>query len=771
MVRLLLALLFLTSSIGAAIVERVPVTAPVSSLVEVGASRVVASDAGAFLVNGQRISSDGVALDAEPVRGAEGYATSWSDGWLIINSHPRQRYVRHLGLTGEPELVLQIPTADYFQDAASVSGRLAMLEIQRVDVEDYLRVTITDGREVIRRATLGRAEKAKIARFDGGFLVVSWARHADGRRTLSAWKLDADGILLDVRVLEESSAYPYDQVFIAVNGEKALILTHDWNEARCRIIDRQLSATVLLSIDQSGSVDTNWSIPLPTDEGFFVPYTRYDYPEKASRAMLVGLDGTVSGDSVADPVAEGDRIGNRYLVVRPWGHAAIAEGDPWRIVSTPFTLRRRVYESWTNVETFVSGDVTLVAFGGNRFVRVEANGTAIDSAPQSIPHGYASEIAALPDGFAFAWREGGAVRWQRLSRRGGWLDSESRTLMPAEGALGIALHANERNVLLAWTTDSETRWSRFAFDGTPVQDGFDRVPHAPRDEYWGDPSAISIAGRGDDRIVLVQGTFSCNITCVPPPLKLEAFTVDGDGRQLGPLTLVDSYDSSGAAGLADGTWVLQVYATSSNRLEVLHLARNGSPLGQTYMSAISGSIADLVPTATGWKAIVTLPWRLVEVAGATEAKRVTGLAGLSSPRFAFGGRLAFLDQSPELESVAVPWTGRVSATDGDLAIRLTDLGSDGRGQHLAVMVHNEAQTDATGVYVASPSGYSLGMSDPYHLGTVRSGEVVRFNAIVSPYAGPFMVLSSDVSDTDPADNQADTSDAEPRAARGRPLRR
>ncbi|MCM2316178.1 MAG: hypothetical protein NDJ92_13610 [Thermoanaerobaculia bacterium] len=771
MARLMLLLLFLPSSIGAAIVERVPVAAPVSSLVEVGAARVVASDAGAFLVNGQRISSDGVALDAEPVRGAEGYATAWSDGWLIIRTYQGQHYVTHLGLTGAPELVQQIPTGDYFQDAASVSGRLAMLEIQHVEAQSYLRITITDGREVIRRATLGRAEGAKIARFDGEFLVVSWELRADNRRTLSAWRLDADGIPLDVRVLGESSAYPEDQVFVAVNGEKALILTRDWNVARCRIIDRTLSSTVLLSIDQSGILYTYWSIPLPTNEGFFVPYTKYEFPEKASRAMVVRLDGTVGGDSVVDPVAEGDRSGNRYLVVRPWGHAAIAEGDPRKIVSTPFTLRRRVYESWTNLETFVSGDVTLVAFGGNRFVRVEANGTAIDPAPQSIPYGYASEIAALPDGFAFAWREGGAVRWQRLSRRGGWIDSEPRTLTPAEGALGIALHANGRDLLLAWTTDSETRWSRFAFDGTPVQNGFDRVPHAPREEYTGEPSAISIGGRSDERIILVEDTFTCNILCFTPPLKLEAFTVDGDGRQLGPLTLVDSYDSSGAAGLADGTWVLQVYAPSSDRHEILHLARNGTPLGQSYVAAISGTLADLAPTETGWKAIVGSPWRFVEVEGATEATRVTGLAGLGSPQFAFGGRLAFLDQGAELESVAVPWTGRLSATDGDLAIHLTDLGIDRRGQHLTVRVHNQAQKDATGVYVASTDGYSIGLSDPYLLGTVRSGEIVQFNIVGSPYAGPFMVLSSDVSDTDPSDNRIDKSAAEPRAPRRRPLRR
>ena len=53
-----------------------------------------------------------MALDAEPVPGAEGYATAWSDGWLIINYHDGQRYIRHLGMTGAPELLVFIKEGD-----------------------------------------------------------------------------------------------------------------------------------------------------------------------------------------------------------------------------------------------------------------------------------------------------------------------------------------------------------------------------------------------------------------------------------------------------------------------------------------------------------------------------------------------------------------------------------------------------------------------------------------------------------------------------------
>lgn len=769
MARAFLTLFFVASSLGASIVERVPVTAPVSSVVDAGPGRIVASDAGVFLVHGQRISRDGVPLDDEPVPGANGHATAWSDGWLLIDSRDDQRYISHLRTTGAPESVLQIRAINSFEGAASVSGRLAMLEVDRVGFEDHLWITIIDGREVLRRAMLGRAEGATIVRFDGGFLVVSWERQLDNTRILSAWRLGADGEVLKSRVLEGSSPY-IDNLFVAVQGDKAVILTRDWNFAHCRVIDGDLSTTAFLSMDQ-GRVDTYWTMPLPMEEGFLVSYTRYGSLESGSRAMVVRLDGTVASDTVVEPIAAGDRSGSRYLVARPWGQAAIAEGDPRRIVSSAIVLRRRVFESWTDIETTVSGDVTLVAINRSRFARVEADGTAIDPESQFLPRLYNSVIAAIPNGFAFAWIELGSVRWQRLSRRGGWIDPEPRTLVLTPGAYGVALHANDHDLLVAWTTATETLWSRFDLEGASLQGSPDRVAHAPREEYAGTPSEITIAGRGNERIVRVQDTFMCQILCPPPALGLESFTVDGDGRRLGPLTLVDSFGSSEAVGLTDGTWVFHATTGDGDGSTLLHLARDGSLLSESFVPELSGRITDMLPTESGWTAIVEYPSRLVEVEGAGQVTRVTGLQGSLSARFAAGGRIAFLDRSEGIEGGMIPWTGRVSAIDGDLELRLTDLGRDSRGQHLLVQVRNESHQDATGVYVTSSFGYSLGTDDPHVLGVVRAGEAVQFNAIISAYSQILFALSPDVSDTNPSDNRAVTIEAAPRPQRARPVKR
>ena len=92
-IRLLLLSLFAASSVSASIVDRVPATAPVSQVIDGGPGPVVASDAGPFLVNGQRIGVDGVPLDSAPLEGADGHAVPWNDGWFIVNPFEGELYV------------------------------------------------------------------------------------------------------------------------------------------------------------------------------------------------------------------------------------------------------------------------------------------------------------------------------------------------------------------------------------------------------------------------------------------------------------------------------------------------------------------------------------------------------------------------------------------------------------------------------------------------------------------------------------------------------
>jgi hypothetical protein len=775
MTRFLLASLLIAISLEAGVVDRHAAVPPSSNVVDSGATRVVASETGMFLAGAQRISSDGILLDAEPIPDAVGHAVAWHDGWLIVNPHAGQFYIRHLRETGTPELVLTEPGIDGFQDAASASGRLAILELDRYD-RGELQITILNGREVLRRTKPGfRGVAARIARFGDGFLVALLSRNADYSVVLTALRLSANGDVLRSRVLEsgESEWYSEDQTFVTAAGSRALIVTKAERLAHYRIVDEDLLPTPRTSFDQRrGSM--SWGVPLAMGDGFLVSYTR----NGEDRARVVRPDNSTASDDLAEPIVGGDRSGSRYLVVRPWGHAAVAEGDPRRVVTAAVQLRRRVWEKWNELATVVSGDVTLIQLGlyawYDSFVRVGADGRAIDPVPRPLPvknHTFSTEaVAPTPEGFAFTWREGDEVRLRRLTRHDGWLDPQPVTIGAIPGALGYALHANEENLLLAWTTREEIQWLRFAHDGTPLDFVPNRVRHAEPDRFTGRhrPSGISISGNGRVRAIAVQDGDHCPITCEDRlPLMLEVAIIDGGAHLSGPLTLAGSRASRRAIGLADGSWAVPVYTWDGSEPDVLHVSRDGLFLARTPLPELSGSIVDIAPTTSGWKAIISFPTRLYEVEGAAKVRRLTGVTTGNVPRFAAGGRLAYLDDSPAVESVAVPWTSRLATTDGDLSITLTDLGLVGVSRHVSVAVRNEADSDATGAYV--PGVLENGRNQLIPL--LRSGEIYRFNGLMQQSATyPIHVLSSDVTDTDPSDNWTSLPEAEPRPPRRRPAR-
>jgi hypothetical protein len=776
MARAIVVLLLSAFTLDAAIVDRVAVAPPRTEVRDTIGGPVVASGE-AFLVRGQRISSDGIVLDAEPVAGADGRAVAWGDGWLVLSSRDDTIHVRHLPWVGAPELIHTIPSDHWLIDATSAGERLAILELGRTGIDQIAWLTVTDGTRILQRAGIGRAEDAKITRFGDGFLVVSWEREPDYRRTLRAWLFDRNGALVRFRTLETANVFSSNQVYLASLSHTAAIMTRNSSGTRFVVVDEALATVAAASLG-SDADSIWWSTPLTVGDRFFLTYYRYD-PTRIDRVVIVESDGTIVADEPTDPITWGDRAGDRYLVVRWWGDAAIAVGDPRTIVTPLIPLRQRVWESIPTLETTISDDVTLVSFGGNlplHHVRVEADGAPIDLEPWLTPTvpgaAVRTSISATPDGFVFAWRDIDTIRMRRLARRGEWIDPEPVTLASAPLAKGIAIHANDRDVLLAWSTWEAIHWMRFAHDGAPIDLVPNRVAHVPTDSDYGsgDPTQISISGRGDERLVLVQDTFVCVILCAIPPLRLQALALDPGGQPLGPLTRVDARGSSRAAGLADGSWVLQVDNIDFASPAILRLARDGSVLDSTIVPALSGRIADVLPTENGWKAISQRPWRLVEMEGATTATRMTGLHGVESPRFASDGRLAFVDRSDELETVVVAWTGRVSAPEGDLALEVTELGVDAYFRYLGLTVHNRGSEDATNVYVASQ--HMSFQTEPVMIPLIRAGQSAHVVATIrfSSQDETIRVLSADIIDVDPSNNSATVLGAAPRPPRQRPAR-
>jgi hypothetical protein len=754
----------------AELVDRVPATAPFGTEAVVGPGPVVASDNGLFLLHGQRISPDGTNLDGAPLRTAAGFAVGWDDGWMLVNPHAKELYIRHLGATGDPELVLRIPAIGEFINAASsTSGRLAILEATWDTHPQTFWVTVTDEREVLHRTKLAQLDRARIARFGNGFLVVSYIRASYKSFTVGLWRLDGDGVPQQYRPIETSEyGFGYGALEITESGDRAILTS----EANSRIISPDLSSTVPLNI----GTDIARAVPLPFGDRFLVSYLRLNYPGEESRAMVIRRDGTLEGDSEADPIAFGARIGNRYLVVRPWGGTAIAEDDPRRVVAI-VPMRQRAWAEWNQVDAIVSGDVTLLAMGfyssSERFVRVDEAGVAIDPEPRPMPASVGPlKVVAIPEGFAFVWKEDRAVRFRRLTREEGWLDAEPKTLFETDWTSRVALHSNEADLLLAWSTPDEVVWSRYTYDGTPLQESPHRMPHV-WPGYYRPPSEISIWGRNEERLILVQEVVHCTLSpCEVPPLRVEVIAVDANGEPRGGMKAHESYGTRGSVGLPDGTWVV-----SSESNVVLHLAADASMIDRREIPmlwAIHEAPQAIAPTDDGWKAIVRRPLRIVEMRGAFEPVRITGLRHVTSPRFARPGTLAYLDASPELEIVRVPWTGRLVAAEGNLSIRLTDRGQDASGKQLTVTVRNEGMRDATGVYIAASGGGVDGLvGEPLPVPTLPPGGIAKISTLMPRGISDrdVYVLSEDVIDVDPSDNSALVSEAEPESGRRRPVRK
>lgn len=770
--------------VDGALVDRRPVASPTSTLLDASSGRVVASPSvSMFLAQGQRVTSDGALVDVVPERGAEGHAVAWKDGWLVVHAG-RELDVRHVGALGPARSLYRAPSQGVLLDAASASGRIVILEGDRTDA-DALWLTVADDREVLRRTKVGRARGARAVAMRGGFLVVSWIAAENSQWSFKMRRLDRDGNPVLERIVER---WPLPTDVFLTAGDARAILVVGGLFGRHTIIDEQLTMTPPVEMSRG----LRFSRAVAMGDRFVLPYGVQDVRDAAQirewRARVIRHDGTTESDAPADPIAGADRIGTRYLVARPWGDAAIAEDDPRRVVSPAVRLRLRSYDHAADFGTITSGDVTLAAFGRypfsqlSHFVRIDANGEPIDALPRLMPSvvyrdSLRQRVTAASAGFAFGVQVGREIHVRLLARRGEWTDTAPAVVDTGTYAYEWALHGNDDGLLLAWMTETEILTVRLDHDGTPLQLVPDRFPQPSRGRDI-NSGRLEISGAGSDRLIVVQQSYCSLGICSPNlgDLRLQAMVLGADGRVAGSPTIIHSRSAGAPVTLPGGSWMIPFSAGQGP--EILHVASDGVLLARAQVPELTGGITDAMPTATGWQAIVESA-RVIEFDGASTPKRMTGFTRPRiptfflqvSPRFAAGGRVVYIDDSDVIGSVPVPWSARVVAEEGDLSIRLTDLGRRGNEHFFSVAVRNKANRQAKSVVVTDYSPYGSSRAFP----SLSAGEEVHFvmTSVVLPYgtfAPRFVVVSDDVADTDPSDNMATFDDVQALPARGRPAR-
>jgi hypothetical protein len=744
----------------AAIVDRRPLAEPVATTGALGGGRIVAGGHGDFLLQSRRVSSEGVLLDAEAIPGALGFAVAWEDGWLLMPS-AASPFIRKLTAGGEIEPLMQILHRGQFLTATSGHGRFALLEISH---PQRLWITIGDERGLIEQREITRTDAAAIAPLGDGFLLVTAVRATQQHSVVHAWRLDRNGIPQEVEQIGLASAFP--RLELVARGDRALVTYNFYDPAAAsspwriavQTIDPSLRASPVEYISTPPGTDLSVRAIAALHDRFAVSYSLRSGGTEEHRALIVDRDGNRIWDDRAEPIAGVDHFGNRFLIVRPWGDAAIAEEDPWRIVSTPFRLQQTSFAQITTLRTVISGDVTLVLVNDPtpRFVRVDANGQPIDPAtqPYASDFGVFRAVTADPEGFSFLSRELQTVEQEtlylsRLARRGSWLTPAPVPLETTTGRLQrVVMHANANDLLVVWTTSSELLWQRFGFDGAPLD------PSPRRTAFSNGQNLLGVSGHGDDRLIMLQSVFICQVLCPPVEQTLHVWAIGAEGAPLGERTTLLAESSLRAVALPDRTWI--VPATTRAGSGVLHLNRDGSLIGEIHHPLL-GPAQDLEPTPLGWRAIMT--GRLVEFIGADRPAGVVGLGTVERPQFGYGDLLAFIDAHPSGRG-RVPWIGRLESRPGDLSIRVTEITAAGLPRRFDIEVTNHGPGTATNVYVTAtpPFTFSLSGSSTARLPALQAGQTVR---LAGAYHASFSrdvrvyVLSEDIQDIRPEDNVVD----------------
>jgi hypothetical protein len=724
-------------------------------------------------VHGQRVSSAGINLDREQIPGTEGLVVGWPDGWMIASFFDDRIRFRHLSTAG---VLTERADAEVYGNilaAASSQGRMAVVELGQSPWPPPLFVTVFDGQRIVQRRKLAEVEGAAIAPFLDGFIVATHVRSSQHEWTVHVWRLDREGT--PVAFADAARVNFQPELILETNGDRALLVVDSFMKPFVRVIDPSLAMTAPVEIAAPSATISSIE-PIAVGDGFAVSYgIDTGAGTVGSRLLRLRRDGTVISDRIADPIFSADRLGDRYFVLRPWGDGALATPDP-EIIAGPVTrFKRRVFANYNSIGTVVSGDITLAWFGSfglRRIVLLDAAANVVAVVePTSAILGV--RIIPIPQGFAFVWTEANEIRMQRIDRQGRWIETNPRTLAAVNDARAFAAHGNGSDLMVAWISPGQLNWQRFTFEGVSID-----APRSVSSVAHETGALMGISGGPQGRLLLVQQTFQCNITCVVPDLYLEALAVHENGVARGPLRPYLSGSSlAEGVGLADGTWLVPVELQA---VRLLHLNRDASLMGDEREPLLD-YLRQLDAGPVAWRAVADYPQRLVTFNG-TNARSVTGLSGVEIPRVGYGNLVVFGDPAPEKGvGVIVPSVGRLVTTPGDLAIEATELNGDPVYRRFDVTVRNLGTSPATSVSVFGSDKYwrdilfNLTGDGEAHLGTLAAGAAVRFRAQVvrsGQIGRRIWVLSDDIEDLSPRNNSWEIPPAAPfEPKRGRTVRR
>lgn len=762
--------------LSAAIVDTRPLSPPLVRTEIVGAQPVAANDSGEYLTAQYRISADGDFIDQDPLAGAQGIPLGWGADWLTVRQVDRQIVIRKVPSRGASEDFLEFPTMGILMGAATIDDRVALLERRHLPQTVEVWVTVADESGIVQRRLLTTAEEAAITGWGGHFFVATAVRSDLDHSLVHSWKLDADGTPLAIDEGTEVELFP--EVTISARDDRIIVVARTSATLTTIVEDASLAVLNVLHLDRPMNGYGLPALPIPTPDGFEVAYE--------SNVLVLNSDGTMLNDGPAEPIATAGWFGERFLVVRPWGDAALAEGSPRNVITPALDLRRARRETETEaLRTIVSEGVTLTLitrmasfpFYELHFTRVDQDGRMIDTAPQRVEAGIGVQVVAIPGGFGFVWRTGNGMMYRRLSTRGDWIDPVAKVLQGAWTTTATAAVAGE-TLLLAWSSPDELFTTPFTLGGDAMRSTPWITPAS------GFPSSLRLSGNGTRFLVLLSHPFQCNILCVPEDAPVVTLVFDTSGELIGPAQTVANANTVGApVPLPDGTWVLPTNAADGIR--IVHIGRDGSLLATATSPLLDQLPLDARATEEGWEAMLADPMRWVRFRGISEPAGILGLAGLEMPRFGSDQWLSYL-YTETLEGIPGPWTGRVVSTPGDVSIQVTEITRAGTPSRFDITITNNGDSEATGLYLVWESSpleivplYGTRLLTEYPLSSMdlpvlTPGSHVTLRGLIKhsgSHASRVMVLSRDLMDVSPADNFARAETSPPVRGRGRGTRR
>jgi len=751
--------LFLTPPTSAGVSDRHEVVPALTRLATAGVLEIVASpSANAFLAAGHRIDISGQPLDTEPVVPASARAVAWEGGWLLFEKKGERVVVSKLNRSGPPSYLHTVVPHGGVIDAAT-NGELVVL-ILRTSMSGSSHSVVTIDAERTRfQQSLGNFEHAEITSAGGGFIIATTQRSESSLRKIHVWSLSHEGVPEKIKLLAEAQTI---EVNLWSAGDRALVVFRDIQKTTLTLVDRQLAESPIAHLGNSPGTDVTVRHAVTTEEKLLIAYSTRAYPSPIEERTLTidPASGRIDADAKGEPLQASDRIGDVWLIARPWGDLAIASGDPRRITGSAFQLKQRFTGFGALRDSVRSNGVTLIRFTQNdgrtfmsSFARIDPDGSSIDREPLPLPS-LQTAITGVPEGFLFVWFSNGKIYQRRLSPRAGWLDVEPRILLAAERLERLdALYLGKERVLVLWTVDLSISWRVSSTSDVSLLPGELRTMSFP------EASSFALAGlsRGEGtNLILLQEGFQCQILCSYPDFSLRGIAVDDSGTPLGPPFALPSFSS-----FAEGVWIASarewVIPVLSQRGggEIIQLSRDGALRATTreplLESPRGSSFTDLRATSGGWEILVGEASRRISFHGSTTARSITGLGDVRTPKFGEGDRLFFMVNSN------APFTGVSRTVEGDLSVRANSYPNS---KQIALTVANEGRSAAnsymaTDRYTLVTPYQSIDNDSAIQLPAIAAGRSLTFLATTNVaflQFPPLLILSEDIEDIDPRDN-------------------